>query len=64
MLTPIGCNVIDGIKQVLKMYHDRIGTLEDEKIDSEFIVKRKDMEVVIESVVTIHITHKHTHRLL
>lgn len=38
---------IDSLKTVLKQYHDRIGALEDEKYDMEYIVKRKDAEVVL-----------------
>lgn len=38
---------IDDVKTVLKQYHDRIGALEDEKYDMEYIVKRKDAEVVL-----------------
>lgn len=40
------CPIIDTIKRVCKDYHERIGKLEDEKFDLEYIVKRKDMEVV------------------
>ncbi|KPJ00982.1 Troponin I [Papilio xuthus] len=35
----------DAISRVCKEYHTRIGKLEDEKFDLEYIVKRKDMEV-------------------
>lgn len=38
---------IDNLMTVLKQYHDRIGALEDEKYDMEYIVKRKDAEVVL-----------------
>lgn len=37
--------IIDSIARVCKEYHERIGRLEDEKFDLEYIVKRKDMEV-------------------
>jgi hypothetical protein len=33
------------IKRVLKDYHERISTLEDEKFDLEYAVKKKDFEV-------------------
>ncbi|XP_012261533.1 troponin I isoform X17 [Athalia rosae] len=33
------------IKRVLREYHDRINTLEDQKFDFEYIVKRKDYEI-------------------
>ncbi|CAG9563318.1 unnamed protein product [Danaus chrysippus] len=36
----------DALVRVCKEYHTRIGKLEDEKFDLEYIVKRKDMEVV------------------
>lgn len=39
------CRIIDAIKRVCTEYHTRIGLLEDEKFDLEYIVKRKDMEV-------------------
>ncbi|CAG4941466.1 unnamed protein product [Colias eurytheme] len=35
----------DTISRVCKDYHTRIGQLEDQKFDLEYIVKRKDMEV-------------------
>ncbi|CAH2063051.1 unnamed protein product, partial [Iphiclides podalirius] len=35
----------DAISRVCKEYHTRIGKLEDEKFDLEYIVKRKDMEI-------------------
>lgn len=40
------CRIIDSLSRVCKEYHERIGKLEDEKFDLEYIVKRKDMEVV------------------
>lgn len=39
------CRIIDTLSRVCKEYHTRIGQLEDEKFDLEYIVKRKDMEV-------------------
>lgn len=36
----------DEVKRVCKTYHERIGQLEDQKFDLEYVVKRKDMEVV------------------
>lgn len=33
------------IKSTLKMYHERIGKLEDEKFDLEYLVKKKDFEI-------------------
>jgi len=33
------------LKSVLRAYHDRIKTLEDQKYDIEYIVKRKDVEI-------------------
>lgn len=38
--------IIDEVKRVCKAYHERIGDLEDKKFDLEYIVKRKDLEVV------------------
>ncbi|XP_050561443.1 troponin I isoform X5 [Spodoptera frugiperda] len=35
----------DALVRVCKEYHTRIGQLEDEKFDLEYIVKRKDMEI-------------------
>uniref|UniRef100_A0A2H1VZJ2 SFRICE_020519 n=1 Tax=Spodoptera frugiperda TaxID=7108 RepID=A0A2H1VZJ2_SPOFR len=35
----------DALVRVCKEYHTRIGQLEDEKFDLEYIVKRKDMEL-------------------
>lgn len=40
------CHIIDTVRTVCRDYHTRIGNLEDEKFDLEYIVKRKDMEVV------------------
>lgn len=40
------CHIIDTLRTVCRDYHTRIGNLEDEKFDLEYIVKRKDMEVV------------------
>lgn len=47
------CHIIDAIKDVCKQYHARIGQLEDEKFDLEYIVKRKDMEVVRRAAVKL-----------
>jgi hypothetical protein len=38
-------SVADTIKRVLRDYHERISTLEDEKFDLEYAVKKKDFEV-------------------
>lgn len=38
--------LIDACKRVCREYHERINGLEDEKFDLEYVVKRKDMEVV------------------
>ena len=38
-------SVTETIKRVLKDYHERISTLEDEKFDLEYAVKKKDFEV-------------------
>ena len=38
-------SVTETIKRVLKDYHERISTLEDEKFDLEYAVKKKDYEV-------------------
>lgn len=38
-------SVADTIKRVLRDYHARISTLEDEKFDLEYAVKKKDFEV-------------------
>lgn len=45
------CRIIDTIKRVCKDYHERINRLEDEKFDLEYIVKRKDMEVVRQTAI-------------
>jgi hypothetical protein len=37
--------VTETIKRVLRDYHARISTLEDEKFDLEYAVKKKDFEV-------------------
>lgn len=36
----------EAIKRVLKDYHSRIAALEDKKFDLEYVVKRKDYEVL------------------
>jgi hypothetical protein len=38
-------SVAETIKRVLRDYHARISTLEDEKFDLEYAVKKKDFEV-------------------
>lgn len=38
----------DTIKRVLREYHNRITELEDKKFDIEYIVKKKDFEVLFE----------------
>jgi hypothetical protein len=38
-------SVAETIKRVLRDYHERISTLEDEKFDLEYAVKKKDFEV-------------------
>jgi hypothetical protein len=38
-------SVTETIKRVLRDYHERISTLEDEKFDLEYAVKKKDFEV-------------------
>uniref|UniRef100_A0A182SAU5 Troponin I n=1 Tax=Anopheles maculatus TaxID=74869 RepID=A0A182SAU5_9DIPT len=40
----------DQARKILRDYHQRINSLEEEKYDLEYVVKRKDMEV-----------HKHRH---
>lgn len=40
----------DDLRKVCLMYHERIHGLEDCKFDVEYIVKRKDYEVRIQSV--------------
>lgn len=37
---------VESLKDTLRAYHSRINTLEDEKYDMEYIVKRKDAEVL------------------
>lgn len=38
----------DTLKRVLREYHNRITALEDKKFDIEYIVKKKDFEVLFE----------------
>lgn len=38
-------SVAETIKRVLRDYHERISSLEDEKFDLEYAVKKKDFEV-------------------
>jgi hypothetical protein len=45
-------SVADTIKRVLRDYHERISTLEDEKFDLEYAVKKKDFEVELVSFET------------
>lgn len=37
------------VKRVLREYHERITKLEDKKFDVEYIVKKKDYEVLLEN---------------
>jgi len=37
----------DTIKRVLREYHNRISALEDKKFDIEYVVKKKDFEVLL-----------------
>lgn len=38
-------HIIDTVKRVIKEYYNRITTLEDQKFDLEYLVKKKDFEV-------------------
>lgn len=40
-------NHTDTLKRVLREYHTRIASLEDKKFDIEYIVKKKDFEVLL-----------------
>lgn len=40
-------NHTETIKRVLRDYHTRISALEDKKFDIEYIVKKKDFEVLL-----------------
>jgi len=40
-------NYTDTIKRVLREYHNRISALEDKKFDIEYVVKKKDFEVLL-----------------
>lgn len=37
----------DTLKRVLREYHNRISSLEDKKFDIEYVVKKKDFEVLL-----------------
>jgi hypothetical protein len=45
-------SIAETIKRVLRDYHERISTLEDEKFDLEYAVKKKDFEVELLSFQT------------
>jgi hypothetical protein len=52
-------SVAETIKRVLRDYHARISTLEDEKFDLEYAVKKKDYEVefvYLQSRVLLRVT--------
>lgn len=40
------CHVIDELRSICTAHYDRINRLENEKYDLEYVVKRKDHEVV------------------
>lgn len=40
-------NHTENVKRVLREYHNRITALEDKKFDIEYVVKRKDFEVLL-----------------
>jgi hypothetical protein len=40
-------NHTENIKRVLREYHSRITALEDKKFDIEYVVKKKDFEVLL-----------------
>lgn len=44
-------HTIDTIKRVIKEYYNRITTLEDQKFDLEYLVKKKDFEVTSTTAV-------------
>jgi len=39
-------NYTETLKRVLREYHNRISALEDKKFDIEYVVKKKDFEVL------------------
>ena len=39
-------NYTETVKRVLREYHNRISALEDKKFDIEYVVKKKDFEVL------------------
>lgn len=62
------CRIIDEVRRICKTYHERIASLEDQKFDLEYVVKRKDMEVVrrvamkqltFHELTTLTILHHH-----
>lgn len=40
-------NHTETLKRVLREYHNRISALEDKKFDIEYVVKKKDFEVLL-----------------
>lgn len=40
-------NHTENVKRVLREYHNRITALEDKKFDIEYVVKKKDFEVLL-----------------
>lgn len=40
-------NYTETVKRVLREYHNRISSLEDKKFDIEYVVKKKDFEVLL-----------------
>jgi len=40
-------NHTENVKRVLREYHSRITALEDKKFDIEYVVKKKDFEVLL-----------------
>lgn len=47
------CYIIDEVKRIIKEQHERIARLEDQKYDLEYVVKRKDIEVVASALRTL-----------
>lgn len=45
---------IEQLKSILRTYYERIKSLEDKKYDVEYIVKRKDIEVLYISYHTLY----------
>lgn len=51
-------NHTETVKRVLREYHNRITALEDKKFDIEYVVKKKDFEVLFrERQDRVHDTH-------